>query len=301
MTEPLTGSLPGPLTGSAPGSVSAASPESLAEASTGRPVRVAVVTGASRGIGAAIARALARSGYAVCLLARDGEAAAGVAREIVAGGGQAMSRALDVTDDSAVGEGIEAVVSSWGRIDLLVNNAGAIEPEVPLWESDVSTWWSVITTNVRGPFLMTRAVVPVMIAAGGGRVVNLNSGAGTTGRAELSAYTASKSALARITGSTHLAGWAQGIRAFDLAPGVVRTEMTLSMRMHRGRTSWTDPTDVTDLVLALAGGDLDAWSGRFVRAGVDTPASLSARAAAGMDEGVRTLRLRSWGPSDPLD
>jgi NAD(P)-dependent dehydrogenase (short-subunit alcohol dehydrogenase family) len=211
-----------------------------------------------------------------------------------------MSGAVDVTDDVAVGEGVEAVLSSWGRIDLLVNNAGAIESEVPLWEADVDQWWSVITTNVRGPFLMTRAVVPVMIAAGGGRVINLNSGAGMAERAELSAYTASKSALARLTGSTHLAGWAQGIRAFDLAPGTVRTEMTLSMKLHQGRTQWTDPVDVTNLVLALAGGDLDAWSGRFVRAGVDSPASLRERAAQGMDDAARTLRLRSWGPSDPL-
>jgi NAD(P)-dependent dehydrogenase (short-subunit alcohol dehydrogenase family) len=271
------------------------------------PDRVAVVTGASRGIGAITARALASNGYAVCLLARDGTAAASVADEIgkvgrLGGPGRlAMARSLDVTDEVAVGEAVGAVLSSWGRIDLLVNSAGSIEREVPLWEAEVDQWWSVITTNVRGPFLMTRAVVPTMIAAGGGRVINLNSGAGTAERAELSAYCASKSALARITGGTHLAGWAHGIRAFDLAPGVVRTEMTRSMRLHRGRTQWTDPTDVTNLVLALASGELDAWSGRFVRAGVDTPETLVERASLGLDSDVRTLRLRPWGPSDPWD
>ena len=264
------------------------------------PERVAVVTGASRGIGAAIAHALAEDGYAVCLLARDGSAAAAVASEIGSRGGLAMARSVDVTDEVAVGESVEAVLSSWGRIDLLVNSAGSIEAEVPLWEANVDQWWSVITTDVRGPFLMTRAVVPRMIAGGGGRVINLNSGAGMAERAELSAYTSSKSALARMTGSTHLAGWAHGIRAFDLSPGVVRTEMTLSMELHRGRTQWTDLTDVTDLVLALASGRLDAWSGRFVRAGVDTPASLSERADLGLDDDARILRLRPWGPTDPL-
>ena len=263
------------------------------------PDRVAVVTGASRGIGAVIARALADDGYAVCLLARDGSAAAAVADEIGSLGGQAMSRPVDVTDEVRVGDAVDAVLSSWGRIDLLVNNAGSIEAELPLWEADVDQWWSVVTTNVRGPFLMTRAVVPHMIATGGGRIINLNSGAGTAERGELSAYCASKSALARITGGTHLAGWAHGIRAFDLAPGTVRTEMTLSMQLHRGRTQWTDPTDVTNLVLALASGELDAWSGRFVRAGVDTPAALSERAGLGLDDDARTLRLRPWGPSDP--
>ena len=147
---------------------------------------------------------------------------------------------------------------------------------------------------------MNRAVVPHMIAAGGGRIINLNSGATLSERAELSAYSASKAALARITGSTHRAGWAHGIRAFDLAPGVVRTQMTLSMDLHRGRTRWTEPADVTDLALALAGGDLDAWSGRLVRAGVDTPASLREQARLGLDDAARTLRLRPWGSSDPL-
>jgi len=264
------------------------------------PDRVAVVTGASQGIGAIIARALAADGYAVCLMARDGSAAARVADEIGSLGAPAMARSVDVTDEVAVGEAVEAVHSSWGRIHLLVNSAGSIEPEVPLWEADVDQWWAVMTTNLRGPFLMTRAVVPAMIAAGGGRVINLNSGAGTAERAELSAYTASKSALARITGSTHLAGWVHGIRAFDLSPGVVRTRMTLSMDLHRDRTQWTEPADVANLALALASGDLDAWSGRFVRAGVDTPASLRERAALGLDDGARTLRLRPWGSSDPL-
>ncbi|MEP7034727.1 MAG: SDR family oxidoreductase [Dermatophilaceae bacterium] len=264
------------------------------------PDRVAVVTGASRGIGAVIAQALAHDGYAVCLLARDGAAAALVADEIRSSGGVAMARSVDVTDELLVGEAVGAVLSSWGRIDLLVNNAGSIEAELPIWEADVEQWWAVITTNVRGPFLMTRAVVPQMIAAGGGRIINLNSGAGTAERAELSAYCASKSALARITGGTHLAGWDHGIRAFDLAPGHVRTDMTLSMRLHRQRTQWTDPAEVTNLVLALASGELDAWSGRFVHASVDSPESLRERAGLGMDHDARTLRLRPWGRSDPL-
>lgn len=247
-----------------------------------------------------IARALAADGYAVCLLARDGSLAARVADQIASTGALAMATSVDVTDEALVSDAVQTVLSSWGRIDLVVNSAGSIEREVPLWEADVEQWWSVITTNVRGPFLMTRAVVPQMIAAGGGRIININSGAGTCERADLSAYSASKSALSRVTGSTHAAGWVHGIRAFDLAPGVVRTQMTLSMQLHRGRTQWTEPAQVTDLALALAGGGLDAWSGRFVRAGVDTPASLAARSGARLQDGVRTLRLMPWGPSDPI-
>ena len=101
---------------------------------------------------------------------------------------------------------------------------------------------------------MTWLVAPHMLAAGGGRIVNLNSGAARRAGADASAYNVSKTALARVTGSTHLAGWARGIRAFDLMPGVVRTDMTESMDAHAGRTEWTDPAEVTELVLALVSG-----------------------------------------------
>ncbi|HYN29060.1 MAG TPA: SDR family oxidoreductase [Dermatophilaceae bacterium] len=131
-------------------------------------------------------------------------------------------------------------------------------------------------------------------------MVNLSSGAALRPALEASAYNLSKTALNRLTGSTHLAGAAHGIRAFDLAPGVVRTDLTASMRAHEGRTEWTDPADVVALVLALASGELDAWSGRHVRAGVDTPESLRAKAAAGLGERDRTVGLVPWGEDDSL-
>ena len=83
-------------------------------------------------------------------------------------------------------------------------------------------------------------------------------------------------------------------------PGVVRTDMTESMRAHVGRTEWTDPDDVTALVLAFGAGELDAWSGRFVRAGVDTVATLRARGAQPLDDQARMLTLRTWGGDDPM-
>ena len=262
--------------------------------------RVALVTGASRGIGAAIAQALAARGYAVAMLARDPAALEAVAEPLRAAGAEVVTAAVDVTDDGAVRGCVDAVVARLGRIDLLVNNAGAIEPEVPLWEADPARWWSVVETNVRGPFQVAHAVVPHMIGGGGGRVVNLNSGSGMRESARLSAYSASKAALARLTGALHAAGEQHGVHAFDLAPGVVRTDMTLSMDLHEGRTEWTPVEAVTALVLALGSGELDAWSGRFVRAGVDTPDSLRARAAAGLGPDDRRLRLQPWGPDDPL-
>lgn len=251
--------------------------------------RVALVTGASRGIGDHLVRALLGAGWAVVGLSRSGSVADG-----------ATGLPCDVTDAGSVDEVVGRVVAEHGRIDLLVNCAGLVEPERPVWEADVDEWWQVMVTNVRGPFLLTRAVVPHMIAAGGGRIVNLNSGAGTRERADLTAYCASKSALARLTGGTALAGAEHGVLAFDLAPGVVETDMTHSMRMHDGRTEWTAPEDVVALLLALADGELDGFSGRMVRAGSDDLDTLRRRSTEGLGEGERMLRLRPWGPDDPL-
>ena len=135
-----------------------------------------------------------------------------------------------------------------------------------------------------------------------GAIVNLNSGAGDrASAADASAYNAARPPWPGSPAGLLAAGWAHGIRAFDLSPGVVRTDMTESMRAHVGRTEWTAPERVTDLVLALCSGELDAWSGRYVRAGVDTPASLRAQACprrAGPDD--RALRLHLVGSGRPV-
>lgn len=257
---------------------------------------VALITGASRGIGAHLAAGFLAHGWRVAGTSRDANRLA----DLVEGGdGRAIAVAMDAAVPWLVTAAVERVMGEWGRIDLLINNAGAIEPEVPLWESDPDTWWEVVETNVRGPYLACREVLPGMVERGGGRIININSGAGTRERAELSAYTASKSALARITGAVHEAGYEQGIRAFDLAPGVVRTDMTTMMRMHQGRTEWTEPQDVVTLALALASGDLDDWSGRMVRAGVDDPAELRRRGPR-LPADARKLRLTPWGDDDPV-
>lgn len=254
--------------------------------------RVAVVTGASRGIGAHLARAFHDAGYVV-----EGCSSSGAALDDRPGIDVA---AVDVTDERAVHDWIAAVLERRGRIDVLVNNAGVLDDEVGIEDSDPQEWWRTVEVNVRGPYLLTRMVLPGMLAAGSGRIVNLNSGAGTKPGAVASAYNVGKSALGRITGSTHRSGAERGVFAFDLAPGVVRTDMTNAMDAHRDRTEWTEPASVSELALALASGDLDAWSGRMVRAGADTPDSLRQRAALGLGERDRTVGLVPWGPDDPL-
>ena len=264
------------------------------------PACVALVTGASRGIGREIAGGLGGAGLAVGLLGRDEEKLREGAAAVERAGGSACVVTADVRDLTQVRTALERVTRALGPVDLLVNNAGAIErDEVPIWEAEPGEWWDVVEVNVRGPFHCVQAVVPGMLGRGGGRVIDLASGSSTRDSADYSAYFASKTALVRLGGSLHLAGYERGLRAFELAPGVVRTEMTGGMKVHENRAEWTDPADVVTLVVACARGELDAWSGRFLRAGIDDPATLRAKAAE-LDDHARTLRLRPYGGDDPL-
>jgi 3-oxoacyl-[acyl-carrier protein] reductase len=267
--------------------------------------RVALVTGANRGLGRLIALGLADSGLAVGLLGRSLGGLQAVADEIAEGGGRAAVALADVTEFAQVQRAVDEIQKDLGGAELLVNSAGVIDPvEVPVWQADPGDWWSVVETDLLGPFHLIRAVVPGMIERGCGRVVNLSSGAGTTDRAIYSAYSAAKAGLFRITGNLHLAGYLHGLRAFEISPGTARTDMTASMPMHRQRTQWTPPEALVDLVSAVARGELDPWSGCFLRAGVDTPESLREvvdRLGGGeIPAPLRRLGVIRWGPDDPV-
>lgn len=270
--------------------------------------RVALVTGAGRGIGRALAVGFARAGYRVALLGRSGAPLEAATAEVLTVGGRALTLVADVTDLDQVGAAVRELEQAWGGVDVLVNNAGVIDPvEVPVWEADPDDWWRVVETDLRGPFHCVRAVVPGMLARGGGRVVSLSSGAGAQDREIYSAYCAAKAGLFRITGNLHLAGFDRGLRAFEISPGTVRTRMTSGMAMHADRTEWTAMEEVVAMVLAAADGTLDPWSGCFLRAGIDTVDGLVAAAArlgAGdplrVPSPTRRLLVTPWGEDDPL-
>lgn len=233
----------------------------------------ALITGASRGIGRHLALGFAAAGYDLGLMATSGEALDPVVAEI-GDSVRVVPVAGDVAREVDVVRAVDEVARRLGSIDVLVNNAGRIDAEVPLWEADPDEWWDVMRVNVRGPFLLAHAVIPVMLEQGGGRIIDVNSGSGTRDFPTATAYTASKSALFRIGGAIHEAGYDLGLRAFEMAPGVVRTDMTAGMALHEGRTEWTEPGDVVALALALAGGEADHLSGCYVRVGLDDPAAL---------------------------
>ena len=272
--------------------------------------RTAVVTGAGRGIGRALALGLAAHGYDVALVGRTPahleEVAAAVAEQHrAAGGGGDAPRTLvvpaDLVDRAAVEEAAGRISTALGAVGLLVNNAGVIEQrEVPFAEDDPDDAWRVIETNVRGPLLMTHALLPGMLEHGAARIININSGAGHRGTETYTGYAISKGALARLTTELDAQYRDRGLRVFDVAPGVVRTDMTAAMPAHDRRTRWTPVEAVVEMVVAVADGELDALSGRFLRCGDDTPAELAARTYDILVSDARTLRLVRYGPADPL-
>jgi NAD(P)-dependent dehydrogenase (short-subunit alcohol dehydrogenase family) len=221
-----------------------------------------------------------------------------MAEVAAATGARTLAVAADVTDRASVDSAVARVVEELGPIDLLVNNAGLIDAaEEPLWEADPDQWWDVVSSHIRGGFLLCRTVVPWMVLRNRGRVVNLASGMSVRARPEYSAYSVAKTGLMRMTEA--LAGALEGsdVHAFDVSPGVVDTSMTRSMAIWRDFEDWTPKELVVELISAIAAGELDEWSGRFLRAGADDLESV--RGVRPHDAG-RQLRLQPYGDDDPL-
>ncbi|MCB1358275.1 MAG: SDR family oxidoreductase [Maritimibacter sp.] len=181
-----------------------------------------VVTGASRGIGAAAARAFAEAGGNVVLLARSGDAIGAVAREI---GERALAVTCDVASWSQVKAAVDQAVWRFGGVDVLINNAGVIEPVSMLRAADPAKWARSFDINLKGVFHGMRAVTPVMRRQGGGTVITLGSGAAHNALEGWSHYCASKAAALMMTKALHKEEAAAGIRALSLSPGTVATDM----------------------------------------------------------------------------
>ncbi len=186
--------------------------------------KVALVTGAARGIGAAIARRLARAGAAVCLA--DVRDAGELATAIRTDGGDALPCVLDVTDPGAVQAAVDALVGERGSVDILVNNAGIVARGT-LADLTPETWRRVFAVNVDGAFHLCRAVVPHMIRRGGGRILTVTSIAGKMGDLTASpAYGTSKGALNTFTKSLARQLAAHGITVNAVAPHAIETDMS---------------------------------------------------------------------------
>ncbi|OQW47130.1 MAG: short-chain dehydrogenase [Proteobacteria bacterium SG_bin6] len=192
--------------------------------------KVALVTGANRGIGAAIARRLAEAGAHVVVSARNEAGARAVAEAIRAAGGLADAVACDVTRYGDVVAAINAGVERRGRLDIMVANAGAIEPIARIADSDPGAWGAVVDVNLKGVYHCVRAALPTMLGNGGGTIVAMNSGAANAPMEGWSHYCASKAAVQMLTRQLHKEYGEHGVRSLGLSPGPVAGEMQAAIR-----------------------------------------------------------------------
>lgn len=194
---------------------------------TGLSGKSVLITGASKGIGAAAARAYAAAGANVSLVARSRDAIADLAKEL---GPNALAIPCDVSRFWEVAAAVEATVKTFGSLDILVNNAGVIEPIVPLIDADPDEWGHLIDINIKGVFNGMRAAMPVMMAAGGGTILTVSSGAASSPLEGWSAYCTSKAGAAMLTRCADKEGAGSGIRAIGLSPGTVATQMQVVIK-----------------------------------------------------------------------
>jgi 3-oxoacyl-[acyl-carrier protein] reductase len=191
---------------------------------------VIIVTGASRGIGAATALGLSKQGAKVILAARSRESLESVKQTIHAGGGNAIAVSCDVTNYSDIENVVKVTLEQFGRVTALINNAGVIEPLARLEESDARAWERAISINLVGAYNCVRAVLPHFYKQGRGVIVNLSSGAAFRALVGMSAYCVSKAGLAMLTKAIAVEARGHGVAVYGFAPGRVDTDMQTSVR-----------------------------------------------------------------------
>jgi 3-oxoacyl-[acyl-carrier protein] reductase len=226
--------------------------------------KVAIVTGASRGIGKAIALALASEGAMVAVnYANSSGAAEAVVAEIVAGGGQAIALQADVSQLEAVENFVKAVMEKWGRVDVLVNNAG-ITKDTLLLRMGVEEWQAVINLNLTGVFLCTKTVSKIMLKQKSGRIINIASVAGQMGNPGQANYSAAKAGVIGFTKTVAKEMAPRGVTVNAVAPGFIATDMTGDLKADEilkyiplGR--YGQPEEVAGMVSFLAANSAAAY------------------------------------------
>jgi 3-oxoacyl-[acyl-carrier protein] reductase len=212
--------------------------------------RVALVTGAGRGIGRAIALALAAHGIKVAIAARSTVELERVRRGIEEGGGQATAFSADLADVEAPRSLVRAVVGALGGLDILINNAGFAESR-PISGTTAEQWDRLMAVNARAPFLLCQEAIPHLKKSGRGRIVNISSVVGYKGYVNQGAYTASKHALAGFTKVLAQEVLADGIRVHLVSPGGVDTGLATRMRPDLDRSGLTAPEEIAETILFL--------------------------------------------------
>jgi NAD(P)-dependent dehydrogenase (short-subunit alcohol dehydrogenase family) len=208
---------------------------------------VAIVTGAGRGLGEATCRVLAAAGATVIAVDIRPELADGVVADIRAAGGKATARRLDVSDDAQARETVGEILAEHGRLDILVNNAGT-DLTVPFEELPIDVWDRVLGVNLRGPFVMSKLVFPIMRERRRGHIINVVSTAAKRAWANASAYHASKWGLLGLSHALHVEGRPRGVKVTALVAGGMRTPFLLERFPDLDPALLQDPGNVAELI-----------------------------------------------------
>jgi NAD(P)-dependent dehydrogenase (short-subunit alcohol dehydrogenase family) len=230
--------------------------------------KTVLITGASRGIGAEAARVFANAGANVALVARGADSIADIAGEI---GQNAVAIPCDISRYWEVAQAVENCVTAFGGLDILINNAGVIEPIARMDEADPAAWGQVIDINLKGVFHGMHAALPVMERAGGGTILTISSGAAHGPVEAWSHYCASKAGAAMLTMCLHKEMGDKGIRAMGLSPGTVATQMQREIKASGinpiSQLDWSDhiPADwPAKALLWMCGSEADAYLGEEI-------------------------------------
>lgn len=227
--------------------------------------RVALITGAGRGIGRSIALAFAREGARVAITGRTRERLDYVAAEITASGGDARPSTMDVNRDADVTAATVSVLSEWGQIDILVNNAGIDlgGGQTPVWATTTEEWDSIMNTNLRGMFLCCQAVIPHMMERSSGTIINIGSSSGRRADNTYGPYAASKWGVVGYTTSLASSLRPHGVRVNGINPGWVDTDMARASDPN-GSPEWSTPEEIAEVALFLATTAPRDMTGQFI-------------------------------------
>ena len=226
--------------------------------------KVTLVTGASRGIGRAIAVAMADEGAKIALTGRDTGRLNKVMQQIYLVGGQSDIWKMDVSSETEVEESVNKILDLWGQIDILVNNAGIIHADTPVWKTSISDWDEEMAINLRGTFLCCHYVVPHMVKRQSGVVINIGSSSGTIPEDMSGAYGATKWGGIGYTTALAKSVRPHGVRVNGLNPGWVETGMTEGQKPAIAGPEWTQPEDIARAALFLAAYAPADMTGQFI-------------------------------------
>jgi len=225
---------------------------------------IAIVTGAGRGIGRGIALTFAREGADVAIASRTGLELEALAEEIRALGRRVLVQPTDVTQEDQVQLLVDRTLAEFGRVDVLVNNAGTIILPGDILQTSLQAWEEMMAANARSVFLCCKAVLQTMIERRKGKIINISSAAGLRGLPDRAAYCASKFAVTGFTEALALDMKPYGIAVNAICPGAVDTPLTSISRPDDDKTGWMKPKDIADVALFLASDDSRAMTGAIV-------------------------------------